>query len=204
MNPRLLILVIAASPHAYAINKCTGADGKASYQEAPCGDAARAQKIDVPSARPEPEEMWLFSREKDDMTGKTTCFAVSPSGYISWGFGSRNSTNIRVQLAVGTEFSGALLTIRSTTGGPVFHNNLAGTGMKVDGQPFVELTTKHNAHALGPAPGSATDLLGIMQNGKSFRVRVRMWPYEQLIDTRPIPLAGYESAVKRAMLCAGE
>lgn len=57
MNPRLLILVIAASPHAYAINKCTDDAGKISYQESPCKNESTATSIKIQAAPPsDPQE----------------------------------------------------------------------------------------------------------------------------------------------------
>lgn len=45
-------LMMAAASPAWAINKCTGADGSVTYQEAACGAAAKAEAIKVPSGPP--------------------------------------------------------------------------------------------------------------------------------------------------------
>lgn len=44
-----VIAVVMASNHAWAINKCTGTDGKVVYQDAPC--AGRGEAIDVRPSR---------------------------------------------------------------------------------------------------------------------------------------------------------
>jgi hypothetical protein len=44
-----LLLALAASGPAVAVNKCTGADGRVTYQDAPCA-GGRSQEIDVKPA----------------------------------------------------------------------------------------------------------------------------------------------------------
>lgn len=44
----LAAVLLAASP-AWAVNKCTGPDGKVGYQDAPCAKDARASTITAPA-----------------------------------------------------------------------------------------------------------------------------------------------------------
>lgn len=57
MNYGAIALCVAAaamcSPRAYAINKCTGADGKITFQDAPCV-GGRSETLDVKPARGRP------------------------------------------------------------------------------------------------------------------------------------------------------
>ena len=41
---------------AWAVIKCTGADGKIAYQEAPCVDTSKSESLDVPPANPSSKE----------------------------------------------------------------------------------------------------------------------------------------------------
>lgn len=59
----LLSAVLMAAP-AWAVNKCTGADGKISFQEAPC--AGRGEKIEVRPASGDGRSDW--QRQIDDTT----------------------------------------------------------------------------------------------------------------------------------------
>lgn len=47
----LVALALSAAP-AWAINKCTGADGKVVYQDQPCASTDKAQEIKVKTAPP--------------------------------------------------------------------------------------------------------------------------------------------------------
>jgi len=47
----LALTCLAVSP-AWAINKCTGADGSVTYQEAACGSSAKSEAMKVPSGPP--------------------------------------------------------------------------------------------------------------------------------------------------------
>lgn len=46
VSAALVVAVMAASPVARAVNKCTGPDGKVSLQDAPCTDG-RAERLNL-------------------------------------------------------------------------------------------------------------------------------------------------------------
>ncbi len=193
-----------ASP-VMAINKCKGGDGKVTYQEAACEPSSKGEKLgNIPEARSGQGGAWEFVRQRDDMTGDTTCFAVSQFQYISWGRGLSNSTAIRMQLAVPVGGSALVLSIRSTQGGSSFHSNFEGSGVRVGEGEFVGFASRSGSHGLIFAQDRQPELLGALSKARDFRVRVKMWPYDTLIDTSPISLQGFQSAVQRAMACAVE
>ena len=52
-------LVLAAAvllTPAWALNKCVGADGSVSYQERPCAESAKQQKLEIPAGRVTPPD----------------------------------------------------------------------------------------------------------------------------------------------------
>ena len=48
----LVFGLLLATTNAYAVNKCTNADGSVSYQEAPCQRGAKTGSLDVPQMKP--------------------------------------------------------------------------------------------------------------------------------------------------------
>lgn len=194
-------LLMLTTP-AQAINKCKGPDGRISYQEAPCDTAAAGEKLQHVPKGDANYETWEFLRERDQMTGATTCFAVSPSTHIVWGRGYRNNTAISMQLAVAAGGTDMSLSVRATSGGPAFHSKIDGSGIKIDDGEFIRLTRSIGSHGLGVAKTLEPSILGQLSNGRELRIRTRMWPYDDLHDTKAIPLAGFKGAAQRAMACA--
>lgn len=198
------VLVAFACEPAMAVNKCTQADGKIAYQDAPCNSASRASELRLAPPPQDPALSWRFSREKDAMTGAETCFAVSPEIIMNASFGMHTYANVSVQLAVLPNFGGMALTVRSRPGeaAGIFHHDISGLGVKVDDGQFVPIDERIASNALGFATGAVPDLLGAMQRGKNIRLRLRFWPYDKLDDSRPIALDGFHQAARLALSCA--
>jgi len=186
---------------AQAVNKCTDAAGKVSYQQGDCQGTAKAQQIET---APDPKMSggrWEFSSQKDEMTGETSCFAVSPFTYTN--YRSIHSRSAQVRMQVYVTKTGALLTLRSLQGSEgIFHSDITGVGAKIDAGTFKPVNQKSGSHALTFTAANQSSLLSEMRTGKSARLRLRFWPYEQLYDTDPITLAGLPQALDRATSCA--
>lgn len=193
-------LLLAASP-AWAINKCTGPDGKVAYQDAPCGNASKAVEVKLPGNSSGPRGGWDFSRQKDEMDGHVTCFASSPTIYTGYRGGHNKMVTVHMQVAMSKAYP-LLLTIRtSTAGSDLFHNDLGSMGVKVDSNEFVPITRKFNANAVGFPDEVALNVMQQLVDGKAFKMRLRFWPYQQLHDTDPISLGSFKQAWALAREC---
>ena len=201
----LLVAVSVCGPSA-AINKCSGADGRVTYQDAPCDGASKPSTIAVQSAPQDPDKQWRFVRSKDPMTSQEACFAISPEVIINASFGTRSYAKVFVQVAVLPNFGGMALTVRSRQGDArgIFHHDIAGLGVRVDDGPFVPLIEKISANALGFSDSVPQGLLAAMEHGQVIRLRLRFWPYDQLHDSGAIGLGGFKQATLSAMRCASK
>lgn len=195
-------LVAGLISTAWAVNKCTGADGKISYQEAACTNTVnKVELASAPCCTATDSASWQFERSKDSMTGIVTCFATSPKGLISTG--PRGTTFVDVQIALRKEFASIL--IRSDRQTDIFHHKLDGMGIKVEGFNFMPITQKTNANAVGFANlvDGASLILSMFPKAKSFQLRLRFWPWDGLNDTfQPISLKGFTQAFALADACA--
>lgn len=202
--PKIFALgALAIAPGlASAVNKCTSPSGGVTYQAAPCSASEKSeQPAHIQSQTLPPSERWNFHRQKDEMTGAVTCFALSPYVYISWGRSYANNTAIRMEVAASPEGS-LSITVRSTKGGPSFHPQISGSGIKIDANEFLPFTRSIGAHGLGFEKDVQPNIVGQLTNGKNFKARVRMWPYEELLDTKPISTTGFKGAMQQALSCA--
>lgn len=184
----------------HAINKCTTADGQTIYQQASCPGNAKTEELKITVPTGTTAGIWKFTREKDSMTGEVGCFATSPSETTNFSRGMHTYNTVYLQLYAKPESSTMLLTVR-TYGGSVFHHDMTGQGIKVDGSPFLPLTKHYSQKAIGIGNDALAPIIGALQNGKDFRLRLRFWPYETLHDTQPIPTTGFKQAVLQAMRC---
>jgi hypothetical protein len=197
----IVVALVVLAGQAHALNKCTAADGKVSYQEAACAAGVKSGEIAVPIGPQEAAKRWRFSKERDAMTGVVTCFAYSPSALTNWSFGGRTYTSVYLQLAVSKDAASTVMSVRSMEDGGVFHIDTSRQGIKPDGGDFFPLVVRYGQHGLGVADGRTGALLGALQKSKSFTMRLRFWPYEKLHDTDPVSLAGFDDAVRAAMQC---
>ena len=203
MKKSLLAAAVLAALCApsWAINKCTGPDGKVAYQEAPCDANNQGSEIKVVSGKPGSGQGWQFSRQKDDMNGRVVCFASSPTIYTGYRGVHSKMISVHVQVAMSKEYP-LLLSIRtSTAGSDLFHNDLLGMGVKVDGNEFVPITQKFNSNAVGFPDEVALNVMQQLVAGKELRLRLRFWPYQQLHDTDPVPLGSFKQAWALARDC---
>lgn len=199
----VVLLASCAGPSS-AVNKCTGSDGKVIYQEAACASSAKAERIQIAPGPRAAEGRWSFARQKDSMTGEETCFAASPTTYLLSRPQRYAFATVFLQLSASANGGRKqpLITVRSwESGDGAFHNDITGTGLRVDELPFVPLAIKYGSHVLGLREESTSALLGQLDAGRAFRVRLRFWPYDQLVDSKPIPLDGYKQAMAAFQRC---
>jgi len=198
------LVILAASVQAWAINKCTMPDGRVAYQEAPCSnDAKSSQQVDIATPSAGTGSSWEFSRQRDDMTGESTCFAVSPSVATGMRNVYSNAALVYVQLHGRPKSNQVYVTARtSTSDSEAFHHDLYGTGIKVDRQDFVSFSQRVSAHVLSFAStGAESAMVERLTQGQEMRLRLRFWPYDQLHDTNPITLRGFKQALKQLRAC---
>ena len=194
-------LVWLATSPAWAVNKCTGPDGKVAYQDAPCANTSQATTIKLPDSSNVSGAGWVFSRQKDEMDGRVVCFAASPTIYTGYRSGRSNLVYVNLQIAMSKAYP-LLLTIRtSTASSDLFHNDIGGMGIKVDGNEFVRITEKFNANAVGFTDDVALNVVQQLTDGKTLKMRLRFWPYQQLHDTDPISLGNFKQAWASAHAC---
>lgn len=195
-------LLAAICAPAWAINKCTGADGNVVFQDGPCSSRAKSQEIPSACCSPaDTKKSWQFERSMDSMTGVLTCFATSPPVEIA--AGPRAVASIYMQIAMRPDF--ASLTIRTNKQTDIFHHLLDGSGIKVGSFDFLPITQKVNANGVGFANpvDSAMVVLKMLPASKDVKVRLRFWPWEQLNDSfEPIPLQGFKQAYALAEDCS--
>lgn len=192
-------LMMLSAP-AWAINKCTGADGKVVYQDAACGTKSKtiAQVKTWDNNTNSSRDGWEFSRQKDDMTGAVTCFAVSPSTFVGT---QRKYTDIHLQIALARDFK--RLTVRlNSSDSDLFHNDLSGMGIKIDGNVFMAITRKIGQHAVGFTPADELQIFDQLQSARQVKARVRFWPWDSLHDSAALSLQNFGQAFSQAQECA--
>lgn len=200
----LLIPLLACASAAHGVNKCTDAQGRTTYQQQSCNKESKAAVVDLPAPPVDAASQWRFSKERDAMTGETTCFALSPTTYTNWSRGMATHSQVYMQLAVPEGGARMILTVRTydfdNTG--MFHIKTDDQGIKVTGGKFYPLTEKSGSHALVVESASTGELLGALGAATGFTLRLRFWPYDRLHDTKAIPLGNFNNAVRQAMKCA--
>lgn len=204
MAPRLAIAAAAAigCGSASAINKCTMADGKPVFQDAPC--PVSSQKSETVktwdsnlSGRSRGE--WSFVRNTDDMTGKQACLVLSPLTSPDPQRGGDKFIPARIVVVVGS--NGSTFGVRTGTDKDLFHNDLGGMGIKTNNAEFMPLDIKAGQHVVASSQGAS--IIEAMSGATSARLRLRFWPYDTLYDTMTIDFAGYRQAFASAKQCAG-
>lgn len=196
------VLATLCAP-AWAVNKCTGADGKVVYQDAACSVAAKTvAQVKTWDSTGNTSQAWRFSRNKDSMTGREVCFAVSPFIYTGDRGVSGGLVTVWIQVAIGTDAAVALTVRTSEASSKLFHNDISGMGIKVDEKEFTPFTQKVNAHVVSFSDAATFALLAQMETGSQIRMRLRFWPYDQLHDTPPTSMVGFKPALAQAKACA--
>lgn len=140
---------------------------------------------------------WTFERERDDMTGTVSCAAVSPVQYLQTGAGQEVAP-VRLVVAVQGTKALAMIRVEHSTKG-LLHPDMRGGGIKVEPGAFHATATRANqtwVHLADSAKAVDEMLLG-----KSVRMRLKFWPYDQPVDSQPISTTGLPQAVVRAAEC---
>ncbi|MBX9935040.1 MAG: DUF4236 domain-containing protein [Burkholderiaceae bacterium] len=198
-----IVALLSGIKEARAINKCTGADGKVTYQEVACPANAKGDqpiKTWENSARSNGSmpSGWKFERKHDDMTGQVSCLVMSP---ITFPKTPQPPKFIPVHMVMVVSSGSETIALRTSDNSNLFHNDLSGMGVKTDTGQFTPFSVKAGSHVVGI--GSSEALISALENSKNLLVRARFWPYEQLYDMEPIPSAGFGSALKQGRVCAG-
>lgn len=192
------LLLFLGAPNAWAVNKCTGPDGKVSYQESPCPTAARTQEMAAaPLSAAEASKLWQYTRAVDSMTNTKTCAVISPTTYLV-GRNYRDVTDARVVVtALANERFLASVHIGK---GNLIHNDVRGMGLKAEPGQFYPLDIKAGQKLVSTSQSGA--VIDELLAARSVRLRLRFWPYDDLLDTDPIEMAGFRQAMVQAANCA--
>lgn len=193
------LIALSLHPSAWAVNKCTGADGKVTYQDTPCaGGTKSSQEVKVhDNSIGASDGSWRFERKKDALTGEVSCFAMSS---ITFPKSPAVQKFMPVHMVVLVTSNSVAVALRTSDDNNLFHNDLQGMGAKTDNGSFMPFTVKSGSHVVGFGDGSAA--IEALSRSNNLAIRARFWPYEQLHDMRPISSAGFGSALKQARACA--
>ena len=196
LSATLLIMICVP---AWAVNKCTGPDGKLTYQDAACGNTSKAteQLKTWDNSTTSRANSWRFENKKDDMTGKVACMAISSITFPKAGTATKF---IPVHAVVLASADSEVIGIRTSDNTNLFHNDISSMGMKTDSGQFTPFSVKSGSHVVGLE--SSAEMIRAMEKSKNLLVRARFWPYDQLYDMEPIPSAGFTAALRQARECA--
>lgn len=205
---KLALCAIAAtlnSAPVFAVNKCTGPDGVVTYQDAACNPDAKTKELRLNPSAAQIADAWSFNRTRDDLTGKTYCIAVSPTQYLS----VKNSTDLvhlRLKLATSPNGGSPILMFGATTydfESTTFHNDLSGTGIKLDGGDFIPFTPPRSQHAVQVPTEKILTLLEQGARAKKISARVRFWPYDKTYDA-DFSISGFTVAAQKVVACSSQ
>lgn len=194
----ILFMLLLLSP-TQTIYKCVDDGGIASYSDKPCpgkNELVKSIETNKPKKQKAPE--WEFSKHKDDMTGETSCFVGSPSSTVRARRNDSEEIELRVWEQSGTW--GAAIYVSNDPGSASFHPDVQGQGVKVGNFGFLEVKKKHKNLLVFGAHESAL-IANQLRAAPSFRLRMRFWPYDQLIDSDAITTAGFSDAATPNRAC---
>jgi hypothetical protein len=193
--PLTICILFAASAAHSQVYKCT-ADGVTTYSQTPCSSSAEV--VDVPSTAPRRKgDAWQAITIDDDMTGNRTCFAQS-TGMAFFVGSDLVIANLRIGVINGKDL--AVIYTPDGSGKPSLHNEIDGLGLKVEEHAFLPVSSKtDNLLVLNPLDSATA--IEQLSAAKSFRVRVRFWPYKQTFDSAPSTTAGLSAALDEARRC---
>lgn len=160
--------------------------------------ALRAAALTLLAAHTGAQANWTFERTQDPVTGAVTCQALSPADHMLTGAGTELAPVRLVISVTGARVSTAMRVDTPRAG--LFHTDFSGAGVKVEPGAFHAASPRSTQKMTGFVNGSA--LVDELLLGKSFRMRVRFWPYDQVVDSRPITTEGMPAAVLKASKCA--
>lgn len=179
----IMLLILSTPLAAQPIYKCVAQNGTTIFSKEPCGPDAKP--VDVPMPHSESATQWTFVKFVDDMTNNTVCAADSPSAYL----GNDGSTifhlaKLRV-LDIGGTFGVTIEASELSTNAhqQSLHNDLSNTGVKV-GDKFFPTSRKLNDKMAIVSEGDAGEMVELLEQGQSFRIRLRYWPYDTVFDNK--------------------
>lgn len=197
------ILMILTWLPAHAINKCTGPDGKVTYQESACPNSAKDSKsIEIRengSASTAVAGSWKFTRSDDDMTGKVSCLVTSPVTYP--GKKSVPKGFYPISVAILFKPEGSVFGLRTSENSVIFHSDLSSTGVKTDNSGFIPISVRASGSVVSITDSEA--FISLLDKAQQLQIRARFWPYDQLYDMVPLSMSGYQAAASQARSCAG-
>lgn len=190
-----------ASTSAWAVNKCTGSDGKVSYQAEPCPASAKGAQLKIATdSGIESQGGWRFRRIADELTGQVNCYAVSAITTPKivpgiQGFNFKPVNLVAVVMDGSVNFG-----VRTSDDKTLFHTDTSSIGFKTDVGSFTSLSRNSSAHVLMATQSEA--LVNEFSKAREVTLRLRFWPYETLVDMSPISMSGYTQALAQAKSCA--
>lgn len=202
MSAKILAVsaLVLAAQSGWAVNKCTAPDGSVAFQDAPCNAAAKAEGVKTWDSRlTGSAATWKHERNVDAMTGQTSCLVVSPPTYAQQR--TRGAPLVPLRLVVSVTTGGASLAVQADRQRDLFHLDQAGAGIKLDALAFVPLDVRSGQHVLGAKGGAA--VVQALPNASAVRLRVRLWPFDDLVDAPPLQASGFGQAMRQAQACAG-
>lgn len=109
---------------------------------------------------------------------------------------------VRLQIA-GKPASNTSMTpsIRDFATDSSFHVNFRGAGVKTTPGDFIEVDRTFESKALLFSKPDQDRILKQLTLASEVRLRVRMWPYDDLLDTEALPMMGFHDAMQRMMSC---
>lgn len=194
-----MLLPLASPPAAAQVFKCTQPDGKVSFQSQPCSSKDSEQKLKI-DTNPTNEGRWSFEKRTDRVAEISACIAKSPV-FVIVGAKARFVFATAVVLASkdGTYTVGLQASESSDAS---FHNDLSGTGIKVNKNKFIEVLPFKRQHLVIFGDAQSAEIIEEMKAGGQFVARARFWPYDSLHDSAPVPLTGFKQALTLADACS--
>lgn len=194
---------LSASAHA-AVYKCEEG-GQTVFSDQPCGQTAEKVEIRNESKRSKPKSKgWHVQRSEDDMTGTTSCVAMSPTLYL----GMDGSDPLFATLRVVTSDVGYVAGVRSEPSAgsraPSIHNNIDGLGLKVGESEFREFQLSHGSYFVGFEPNTSGQIVEELRQADYFKVRLRFWPYDETYDSGEMTARGFPEALEEVQACEQE
>lgn len=142
---------------------------------------------------------WTAERVVDDMTGSVVCRAVSPPALATGATPGRYSVSLVLVASRTQPFVGLRLGDATAR----FHQQIDGTGIKIGSDAFLRFSARPSPQVLSFSTVPHAAVLDRLAKAESFKVRVRVWPYSETLDTVDIPMHGFAQARQQAAACAG-
>lgn len=182
--------------------RCTMPDGKVTNERGSCPPGAKIEITRSDSDRPnggQPGSQWYYEKVVDSMTGKARCTASSPKGDLM-GRTYRDSATVRAVVTVA--LSKPTVRFELGSGGALFHPNVADAGLRVGQSDFIPFAGKPTQTSMQVQAGADAAIVDSMLNAQDFKIRARLWPWDNLVDSTAISMAGFKQAYTLALACS--